>query len=231
MLLHNEGLMFIIPSWIVVLLIAVSSAYSGDNAIIKFIGNSHIFSISAILIALFITAFFRSPDTTIKDDSYTVYSPAYGKIDYIDENREIPECLKDHLNSSENRTMISVFLNIFDVHITYSPIKGTLVTNHYSPGKFIDARSSSASEPNESNYILIRTEQGKDLIVRQRAGLIARRIVQTADVNQDMLGGEELGIIRFGSRVDLYLPPGTKASADILGKKVKGGMTELATIN
>ncbi len=171
------------------------------------------------LILTFLTLnFFRDPERIVPDGENIVVSPADGKI--VDISRA-----KDPLDNSE-KTKISIFMNIFNVHVTRAPVSGEIKKIKYIPGKFVNAAFDKASQDNERNIIKIANSNGEFTIV-QIAGLIARRIVCWAKESEHVEKGQKIGLIKFGSRVDLYLP--SRYEIDIsLGQKVYGGITVVA---
>ncbi len=153
-----------------------------------------------LIITIWVYYFFRDPDRVpIEDDSFLV-SPADGLITQIIETDGPKEL---NLNN-EKFTKISVFMNVFNCHVNRIPITGTIDEIFYKPGKFLNASLDKASEENERNYYKITSENKDEIIIVQIAGLIARRIVCDVSKNQSLKQGERLGMIRFGSRVDIY---------------------------
>ncbi len=153
-----------------------------------------------LVITIWVYYFFRDPDrVSIEDDSFLV-SPADGLITQILETVGPKEL---NLNN-EKFTKISVFMNVFNCHVNRIPITGTINEIFYKPGKFLNASLDKASEENERNYYKITSENKDEIIIVQIAGLIARRIVCDVSKNQSLKQGERLGMIRFGSRVDIY---------------------------
>ena len=153
-----------------------------------------------LVITIWVYYFFRDPDRVpIEDDSFLV-SPADGLITQIIETDGPKEL---NLNN-EKFTKISVFMNVFNCHVNRIPISGTINEIFYKPGKFLNASLDKASEENERNYYKITSENKDEIIIVQIAGLIARRIVCDVSKNQSLKQGERLGMIRFGSRVDIY---------------------------
>ena len=124
---------------------------------------------------------------------------------------------------------ISVFLSVFDVHVQRAPANGVIERIAYRPGKFLSADLDKASEDNERNSLLLRTEDGHELVVVQIAGLVARRIVCQVAEGDKVSAGQTYGLIRFGSRVDLYLPPGSRVLVN-RGQRTIGGETVLAEL-
>jgi len=172
------------------------------------------------LTTLFILQFFRDPPRAVPQDPKAVLSPADGRIVAV-ERGEDPYLKRDALK-------ISVFMNVFNAHSNRSPVDGEIRNAWYFPGKFFNAELSKASLENERNALWIRTPSGEDVTCVQVAGLIARRILCYAKAGQKLARGERYGFIRFGSRLDVYLPPSAVPRASI-GDKVYAAETVLAT--
>lgn len=172
------------------------------------------------LVTLFVVWFFRNPERTVPPGDNNVISPADGKIIDIREVDEARILKKKMLK-------ISIFMNLFNVHVNRSPCTGKVVDILYNPGKFVSANLDKASLENEQNAVVLETPAGEKIIFIQIAGLIARRIVCWLREGQYVKRGERFGLIRFGSRVDVYLPVGTDVSVS-LGDKVKAGESILA---
>ena len=177
-----------------------------------------------IILILFILIFFRDPKRIIPVDDMIV-SPADGTITYIGESSAPKET-----NISNKFLKISIFLNIFNVHVNRVPTYGKVKNINYISGKFINATISKSSEENERNIIIIEKNNFDIVIVTQIAGLIARRIVCDLKIGEDLIQGDRLGIIKFGSRVDLYLPLNYKPLVDV-GQTVIGGETIISNPN
>jgi len=175
--------------------------------------------ISAVLL-LFTISFFRDPDRAVPTDSKIIVAPADGRI------VEIKPAKEPHFLGGE-AIMVAIFLSVFDVHVQRAPIDGTIEFVQYNKGKFLDARDANASLQNENRVVGIESADGFRITVRQIAGLIARRIVSWADQGATLAKGEHLGMIRFGSRVELFLPQGTEIAAKV-GDYAKGGETIIA---
>ncbi|MCC6917530.1 phosphatidylserine decarboxylase [Nitrosomonas sp.] len=171
------------------------------------------------LIALFILQFFRDPSRVIPDLAGAVLAPADGRIVAVDQVRD-PFLSREALK-------ISVFMNIFNVHSNRSPVDGEIRNKWYFPGSFLNASLPKASLENERNALWIRADGGQDVICVQIAGLVAKRIVCHARSGEHLARGQRFGFIRFGSRVDVYLPLGTKVNVRI-GDKVRATETVLA---
>ena len=155
--------------------------------------------ICLLFLLIFVAYFFRDPDKIIPQDENLILSPADGIITFIG-NCKPPLSLLDDCNF----TKISIFLNIFNVHVNRMPIMGVIKKIKYIHGKFINASFDKTSEDNERSYYKIKSSLGEDIIVVQIAGLIARRIVTETLQDQDLQQGSRIGMIRFGSRADLY---------------------------
>ena len=177
------------------------------------------------LLTFFIIWFFRDPDRTTPNIKNKIISPADGKICLIDKAKPPKELLMD----SGEMFRICVFMNVFNVHINRSPVKGTIKKIVYKEGQFLNASLDKASEKNERNSLVIKTEDNKEIIVTQIAGLIARRILSFVHDKDKIDIGERFGLIRFGSRVDIYLPEGSKAAVKI-GDTVKAGETIIGSL-
>jgi len=178
-----------------------------------------IYILSFALFAI-ILQFFRSPAITIVKNDQHVICPADGKVVVIEETEET-EFLKD------KRIQVSVFMSPINVHINRNPISGIVKYYRYHPGKFLVAWHPKSSTENERTTVVIENKSGVSVLFRQIAGALARRIVCYSKEGQEAVQGEEFGFIKFGSRVDLFLPLGTEIKVG-LGDTVKGGITVLA---
>lgn len=175
-------------------------------------------SVSVIFFILlsFCVFFFRDPEREITKGENIVLAPADGKVVAIEQ-------IQDSKISDEPVNRISIFLSIFDVHINRAPVDGEIVYLEYSKGRFLDARNPKASEINENNFMVL-SHKGAKIAVRQIAGKIARRVVCKCKKGDKLKIGERIGMIRFGSRTDLFLPMNVKINAKI-GDMVKAGVT------
>ena len=183
--IHAEGYKFLIISVIVTLVLLAFSGFLGT------IG---------ILLTIWVYYFFRDPERIIIGDDNYLVSPADGeviKVEEVDGPKEV---------GLENQKFkkISIFMNVFDCHVNRTPCSGTVEEILYKPGKFLNASFDKASEDNERNYYKIKDNAGNNIIVVQIAGLIARRIVCETNNGQTLNQGERIGMIRFGSRTDVY---------------------------
>jgi len=166
--------------------------------------------------------FFRNPRRVSPCAEGAVVAPGDGKIIAIEEDYE-PRFLKDRA------IRLSIFLNIFDVHVNRIPCDGTVENIVYQPGRFVAANRPDATISNEQNAVMIRTANGAKVLCVQVAGLIARRIVCWTEIGDKVACGERFGLIRFGSRVDLFLPKGSSVSK-VVGDRVKGGTDVVARL-
>ena len=174
-------------------------------------------------VAVWIIAFFRDPERRVPQDANLVICPADGRLLPIVQAPPPPELgLGD-----APRLRLSIFMNVFNVHVNRIPCNGTVTTLAYRPGKFFNASFDKASALNERMGIRLRTEEGRDIALVQIAGLVARRIVCNVREGQSVCRGVRFGIIRFGSRVDVYLPDGARVLATA-GQTVRAGETVLA---
>ena len=169
--------------------------------------------------------FFRDPPRHTPARAGLVVSPADGVVEMI--AQAAPPAELDM--GSEERTRVSIFLNVFDVHINRIPIGGRIARIAYTPGKFLNASLDKASEENERNALRIDLEEGTSVAVVQIAGLVARRILCDATENSHVQTGERFGLIRFGSRTDIYLPAGVEPQV-ALGQRMIGGETVVADL-
>jgi phosphatidylserine decarboxylase len=179
----------------------------------------------AAILTLYVAYFFRDPDRVTPLRDGLVIAPADGRISAIE--KVVPPA-ELGLGDAE-RLRISIFLSVLDVHINRSPVAGRIVRSLYVPGAFLNAALDKASEENERRALVIQTASGVEIGVVQIAGLIARRIVTFAREGDGIGQGERFGLIRFGSRVDTYLPPG-KTALVAVGQLAVGGETVLADL-
>ena len=176
-----------------------------------------------LILTLWCVYFFRDPPRVTPVREGLVISPADGLVVSV---AEVPPPAELDMGN-EPMTRIGIFLNVFDVHINRAPVPGTVAKMHYHKGQFLNASFDKASDLNERNAIRITTAEGVDIAVVQIAGLVARRIVTWVHVGDQVQAGERFGLIRFGSRTDLYLPLSWAVHA-IEGQRVVGGETVLA---
>ena len=207
--IHKEGYKFLAISILITFVILFFS---------KFLG------FISILITVWVYYFFRDPERfSINDDTYLV-SPADGLITDISE-RSGPEELR---LENTTYTKVSVFMNVFNCHVNRIPTSGKIDEIYYKPGKFLNASLDKASEENERNYYKIKSKQNsEEIIIVQIAGLIARRIVCEVEQGQELKQGDRIGMIRFGSRVDIYFK--NKKVLAKLGQNVIAGESIIAS--
>jgi len=179
-------------------------------------------AVLAGILTLFVSWFFRNPPRAIPQGARLVVAPGDGKVLAVDEEFE-PRYLKDRA------VRISIFLNVFDVHINRIPCEGTIEDVQYQPGLFLVASKPSATLKNEQNAVMIKAVGEAKVLCVQVAGLIARRIVCWVNPKDRAVRGERYGLIRFGSRMDTYLPIGTAIKVAV-GDRVKGGESILGEL-
>lgn len=182
-------------------------------------------------LSAFIFAFFRDPERVVPQGENLIVSPADGLISLICQVTPPPELQADDNTGrglgSDPVTRVSVFMSVFDVHINRTPVSGTLRRIIYIPGRFMNAGLDKASEENERQHLLVERADGMPIGFTQIAGLVARRIIPFVKPGDMVAVGQRIGLIRFGSRVDVYLPHGTEAKV-LLGQRVIAGETILA---
>jgi phosphatidylserine decarboxylase len=181
-----------------------------------------IVAVGAAILTFFVSWFFRNPSRVIPQGLRFVVAPGDGKVIAIEEEFE-PRFVKDR------SIRLTIFLNVFDVHINRIPCEGVIEDVQYQPGLFRMASSPDATLRNEQNALMIRTAQGTKVLCVQVAGLIARRIVCWVSPGDRAVCGERFGLIRFGSRMDTFLPIGTTVKVAV-GDRVKGGETILGEL-
>ena len=182
---------------------------------------SLVWSIPLWIVALFVLQFFRDPPREVPGDARTVVSPADGRIVAVEKAHD-PYLDRDTIK-------ISVFMNVFNVHSNRAPVDGDVKQIWYNAGSFVNAALDKASTENERNALWIRADAGADVTCVQVAGLIARRILCYAKAGDKLARGQRYGFIRFGSRVDLYLPLSAQPKAAV-GDKVYAAVTVLAEL-
>ena len=181
-------------------------------------------AIIGFLLTFFVIWFFRDPERITPNNQNKIVSPADGKICLIDKAQPPEELLLE----SKEMLRICIFMNVFNVHVNRSPVKGVIEKITYKAGSFFNASLDKASEKNERNSLIIKTND-KKIIVVQIAGLIARRIIGFIKEGNKIDAGERFGLIRFGSRVDIYLPEGAESDVNV-GDKVKAGETIIGSL-
>lgn len=182
--------------------------------LIAWMGNVAL-ALPAYLLAVFFLWFFRDPERTISSDPSAIVSPADGKVTDI----------SLHMIDGTARMRISIFLNVFNVHVNRSPISGVIRDVAYKKGQYLNAMNPASAEMNEQNSVTVEGE-GQRVEFKQIAGLLARRIVFNKKIGDRVARGERVGLIKFGSRVDILVDPSTKLQIQV-GDHVKGGSTVL----
>jgi phosphatidylserine decarboxylase len=218
MSIHKEGYKILILGFLILLFINIlADIVITDNMVIKWgIG------FCSIVLYVFLLFFFRLPTRDLEPDQGLVYAPADGKVVVIEETEE-KEYFKDQ------RLQVSIFMSPFNMHSNRYPVSGHVKYVAYHPGKKMVAWHPKSSELNERSTVVIETTGGVEILVRQVAGAVARRIVTYSKENQDVKQGDELGFIKFGSRVDIFLPVGTEIEIPIL-QQVKANKSIIAKI-
>lgn len=214
---HKEGYKIIL---ITILLLAVINVISYLSINIYWLKFS-IFAIS-ILILLLILQFFRNPGRPTQLNDLNIVSPVDGKVVVIEEVYE-KEYFKD------KRLQVSIFMSPINVHVTRYPVGGIIKFSKYHPGKFLVAWHPKSSEENERTTVVIENKNAGEVLYRQIAGALAKRIVNYAEEGKEIVQGSDSGFIKFGSRVDVFLPLNTKVNVK-LNDKVKGGVSVIANI-
>jgi phosphatidylserine decarboxylase len=188
---------------------------------VLYLFHLQLLALLAMAVTLFIVFFFRNPRRVTPADEKSVIAPADGVIIYLGNARE------EHLG--EEMTKISIFMSVFNVHINRVPVTSRVLDYFYIPGKFLDVRDERATFENEQSGLVLETAQGMKLVVVQVAGLIARRIVCYAGKGDSLVRGRRYGLIRFGSRLDVYLPHETEVKVR-MGEKTVAGETVLGVL-
>ncbi len=178
--------------------------------------------IASLLLFAFIVMFFRTPARNLEPDPLLIYAPADGKIVVMEETFE-----KEYFNDS--RLQISIFMSPFNMHSNRYPISGTISYTQYQPGKKYLARSPKSSVLNERSTVVVTSDNGTEVLIRQVAGAMARRIVTYSKKGEKVHQGDELGFIKFGSRVDIFLPNDTEVNVEMF-EQVRASRTILARV-
>ena len=215
---HKEGHRIIIATFFFTISVIISSDILIDSENLKIILQS-----GFLIFYSLILWFFRNPKRKIIIYDNRILSPADGKVVNIEQVKE-NEFFKDE------RIQISIFLSITNVHVTRFPISGKVIYNKYNPGKYLVAWHPKSSEKNERTSVVIRNNNFGDILYRQIAGAVARRIVNYAKTDLEVNQGEDSGFIKFGSRVDIFLPLNSNISIK-KGQRVKGGISVISIKN
>lgn len=218
MTIHKEGYSSIALCILFIFVLnAIVQFYFPDTFIFRWV-----IYISSAILFLVVLQFFRHPKINVMIDEKVVVCPADGKVVVIEEAQET-EFLKD------KRIQVSIFMSPINVHVNRNPITGVVKYFKYHPGKYLVAWHPKSSTDNERTTVVVETHQGIRVLFRQIAGAMARRIVWYVKEGDEVHQGEQFGFIKFGSRVDVFLPLGTKIAVS-LGETVKGGRTVLAEL-
>ena len=212
---HKEGHRIIIISLLITSCLIITLEYSINAVELKFL-----LKLLCLIFFVLILQFFRNPKRKIETNDKTILAPADGKIVIIKEVFE-----KEFYN--EKRLQVSIFMSPFNVHVTRYPLGGEIIFSKYHPGKYLFAWHPKSSELNERTSVVIKNKVFGNILYRQIAGALARRIVNYALEGREIKQGDESGFIKFGSRLDIFLPLKTKVNVSI-NQMVKGGISEIA---
>lgn len=213
---HKEGARIIlISTTILVAILLLSEKFIANYWLLKTV------QIVSLIFLIIVLQFFRNPKRSVSINEGHVISPVDGKVVVIEEVYEA-EYFKD------KRLQVSVFMSPINVHVTRYPISGKVVFSKYHPGKFLVAWHPKSSTENERTTVVVNNGKFGDILYRQIAGALAKRIVNYAKEDMQVIQGTDAGFIKFGSRVDLYLPLGTEINV-VLSQKAIGGKTIIAT--
>ena len=211
---HKEGFQIIIISLLITTGLIISIEYSINKVELKFL-----LKLLCFIFFILILQFFRNPKRKIEPNDKSILAPADGEIVIIKEVFE-KEFYK------EKRLQVSIFMSPFNVHVTRYPIGGKIIFNKYHSGKYLFAWHPKSSELNERTTVVIKNKVFGDILYRQIAGALARRIVNYASEGKEIKQGDESGFIKFGSRLDIFLPLKTKVNVGIK-EIVKGGISRI----
>lgn len=209
--IHKEGYKFILIFAFITILLALLSNFLG---------------LIGLVVTLWCIFFFRDPERVPPMAGNAIVSPADGVVTRVEYGVLAPEDLG---YGAKKFNKISVFLNVFNVHVNRAPISGKITKISYKPGKFLSANVDDASNENERNSAIVKTKDGAEVIFVQVAGLVARRIISELKEGQEVKTGERYGIIRFGSRTDIYLPEEIEIKT-LVGQTMIGGETIIAEL-
>lgn len=210
--IHKEGYKFIFIFAIATAILALLSNFLG---------------VIGLVATLWCIFFFRDPERFVPLEDNVIISPADGVVTRVEYGAEAPEEL-GYGKTKFNK--ISIFLNVFNVHVNRVPLSGAVTKVIYRPGKFLSANADDASVENERNSVVVKNSNGTEIVFVQVAGLVARRIISDLKEGQEVVAGQRYGIIRFGSRADLYFPENVEIKS-LLGQTMVGGETIIAKIN
>jgi phosphatidylserine decarboxylase len=205
----RAGVPFVGGAW----LIAVAAALYGGWA----------FALPFVTLGAFFAFFFRDPERVPPDDAHIVLSPADGRVKYAGD-------AEPGVAPPGQWKQVSIFLSPMDVHVNRIPASGTVTRVSYTPGRFLPAYRAEAAAVNERSEVWIDRGNGQTIVARQVVGVLARRVVCRARVGQHVHAGQRFGIMKFGSRMDVFLPPGATITATV-GEMVRGGETVIAVLD
>ena len=214
---HKEGYKIILSSFLIVVTIVLFVEYAIETFWVE-----KLLQLTSIIVLVLVLQFFRNPKRETLVNENHIISPVDGKVVVIEEVFE-KEYFKD------KRLQVSIFMSPINVHVTRYAISGKVVFSKYHPGKYLVAWHPKSSELNERTTVVLENNTVGKILYRQIAGAVARRIVNYAKIGDKAIQGADAGFIKFGSRVDLFLPVGTKLNVAI-GQVIKGGVDKIATV-
>jgi len=214
---HKEGFKIIINTFLICAAMALLAEYQIENYWIQKLVQT-----ASVVLLILVLQFFRNPKRETQPNEKQIISPVDGKVVVIEEVYE-KEYFKDQ------RLQVSIFMSPLNVHVTRYAIGGSVVFSKYHPGKYLVAWHPKSSELNERTTVVLENKTAGKILYRQIAGAVARRIVNYAKVGDQVEQGADAGFIKFGSRVDVFLPIGTKINVKI-DQKVKGGVDSIALL-
>jgi phosphatidylserine decarboxylase len=213
---HKEGYKIIFTAFAICVVLSLFFNSIVENVLVK-----RIIILTLMIVLVLVLQFFRNPKRTVTPNVSHVLSPVDGKVVVIEEVHE-----KEYFN--DRRIQVSVFMSPLNVHVTRYPVGGSIVYNKYHPGKYLVAWHPKSSDENERTTVVIKNSYLGDILYRQIAGAMAKRIVNYANVGNEVEQAADSGFIKFGSRVDVFLPLGTNINVKI-NQKVTGGITIIAS--
>lgn len=213
---HKEGYKIIFTAFAICVVLSLFFNSIVENVLVK-----RIIILTLMIVLVLVLQFFRNPKRTVTPNVSHVLSPVDGKVVVIEEVHE-----KEYFN--DRRIQVSVFMSPLNVHVTRYPVGGSIVYNKYHPGKYLVAWHPKSSDENERTTVVVKNSYFGDILYRQIAGAMAKRIVNYANVGNEVEQAADSGFIKFGSRVDVFLPLGTNINVKI-NQKVIGGITIIAS--
>lgn len=220
MKIHREGYLILAIGYALLIGLQVANYFLWKSHDILWIYI--LLTLGIVTLFYILTQFFRIPKIDFKAGLNDIMSPADGKVVVVEE-------VMDDEYFTDKRIQVSIFMSIWDVHCNFNPISGIIKYVKYHPGKFLIARNPKSSTDNERSSIVTQHENGQEILQKQIAGAVARRICYYVEEGEKVEAGKEYGFIKFGSRIDLLLPIGTKIDVKI-GDKVKGRVTKIGTL-